>query len=129
MKTQARKVFTEAFPDVSNVVDEISQAKQKIQEKGLSLENLEVSAGGQYSILDVVRELSIRIPTRFYVNVEEIEIKGKNITLTGDVKTLLAVEGIVRELSSSILFENIKIEKSEVVSDGYVAFKISLATK
>ena len=128
IKSQTREIFRNTFPKVTNIVDENVQMKNKIEEAKEFLGDFEGAPGGRL-ILDVFRELSIRIPTRFKVAVKEMIIEGNAVKLKGKVNNPLAVQGVARELKKSVYFKEISILKSEVVDGGEVYFEIDIAVK
>lgn len=127
LKKQSRKVFMEAFPEVKNIVNENAQMKAKVDEAKKVFNDLKDVAS--FSPLEILRELNIRIPTRFKVDVDHILIESGKLALYGRVNTPLAVKGLVRELDSSSHFSNIEIHKSQASKEGGVYFEISLQTR
>jgi len=128
LKSYTRKIFTDTFPGVKNIVNENVQMKEKIDQAKDALVGFK-DLSRSTPVLEVLRELSIRIPTRFRVDVDEVIIDGSKIKIKGRVNTPLAVKGVARELESSVYFKDIKIEESEAASEKDVYFVISLAAK
>jgi len=127
IKVLTRKIFHSTFPEVKNIVNERIQMHNKIKEIKTflgGLENLVPAA----SPLTILRELSIRIPKRLPVNIEEIDIEGQRIKIRGRTNKPLAVKGIVRELKSSDYFKDIVITKNEPVEEK-IYFEISIKVK
>ena len=125
LKSGARQLFLLSFPEAKNIVDENAQIKAKIQEIKSSAVKLD-GILADTEVLTIIRELSIRVPTRFRVDVDEIIIEGAVVRLAGRVDTPLAVQGLVRELSGSTRFVDVNIEQSQEAKDTGIYFKIKL---
>jgi len=128
LKSYTRKIFTSTFPGIKNIVNENVQMEEKIDQAKDALAGFK-DLSKSTPVMEVLRELSIRLPTRFRIDVDEVIIDGRKIKVKGRVNTPLAVKGVVRELESSVYFKDIEIEESKTISEKDVYFVISLAAK
>jgi hypothetical protein len=69
-------------------------------------------------VIDVLRELSVRIVQNLTVDISEITEEGEKVRLKGKAPTLDTVDKIKTELSKSQLFSNVEVVDSKQDIDG-----------
>lgn len=69
-------------------------------------------------VIDFLRELSIRIPPSYTVDITEITQEGEKVRLKGKVPTLDTMDKIKTELSRSSYFHNVEVVDSKQDIDG-----------
>jgi hypothetical protein len=69
---EIRRVFTSTLPEIKNIVNEVQQMRVKVEElKSEPLLLSEVGVEGM-SILDLMREVTLRIPDEVPVDVRDL---------------------------------------------------------
>lgn len=122
---EERQVFTTAFPGVPTPDDPLSEMQERV-----SRERIGRGTGGTSSVLDILKEMSSKIPKDVKVDILEMNIDSAKIRLLGATDTLESVDRIVKELKNSGAFSDITILDARRSSDGNIVnFQLSLSVK
>lgn len=108
IEEQIAGIFTSAFPEVTRIVDPLQQMQQKIDEA----KKTSLSAGtdrNQIPMIDVLNEISRRIPKSVDVIVSRMVIGDENVLITGNTGAFNFVDEIKGALENSKLFESVTI--------------------
>jgi type IV pilus assembly protein PilM len=123
LKQEIRKVFTQTFPQVKNIVNPVWQMKEKINE---TQKRLAISPKG-HSSLTILRELSLRRPEEFKVYLSDILIDQEAIRISGRTDSFDSVDTFKRELEKSSCFEEVGVSSASLSSDRrLIEFKLTI---
>jgi Tfp pilus assembly protein PilN len=104
------------------VIDEISQIQEKIDE----LERRRNQLGGPVSVLEALREISIRSPENPRMFVDELSFDGPTILLRAKTSSFEAVETVKKNLAASELFRDVQVRDPRTTADGTVEFRLTI---
>ena len=108
IEEQVESIFRSAFPEVTRIVDPLQQMQGKIDEA----KKTTLSAGAdrnQIPMIDVLNEISRRIPKSVDVIVSRMVIGDDNVLITGNTGAFNFVDEIKGALENSKLFESVTI--------------------
>ncbi len=114
IQQEMRQLFQETFPDVDNIVNALEQMKLKMKDLEKQNEIFKNVFGEKPSSLDVLNELSIRIPGDIELSITDFSIDEKSIRFIGWTDTFESVNRIEKELKKSTLFANAKVSNAKV---------------
>jgi len=128
LRGEIRTVFTTTLPEVKNIVNEVQQMRAKVEEvKKGSLLFSEVGEEGM-SILDLMREVSVRIPEDVTVDVKDLVIERERVTVTGETDSFDSVDKIRAGLQKFTGFKRVALTHAKVGAKGdKVEFKFSIS--
>jgi general secretion pathway protein L len=122
LKAEIRQIFTRTFPDVKNIVNEIQQMRNSVREekdKDISLGGIRGSA----SFLNILRELTIRIPSEKDIKINKIKMDGEGISVLGEASSFDTVDKINASLNQSKLLKEVQIKDAKMSAQrGVVSF-------
>jgi Tfp pilus assembly protein PilN len=128
LSSQVRSIFMETFPDVKTIVNEVQQMKGKIKENNDKLQGFGGVVGVQLSSLELLRELSLRIPEQIKIDITEMMITQENIRINGCTDSFDSVDVIRKGLEDSIYFKEVKITDTKAkANEEKVDFKASIS--
>lgn len=119
---RVRRIFEETLPGTP-VIDEVSQIQEKIGE----LERRRNQLGGPVSVLEALREISLRSPENPRMFVDELSFDGPTILLRGKTSSFEAVETVKKNLAASDLFHDVQVRDPRTTADGTVEFRLTIA--
>jgi len=108
IEKQIEDIFRSAFPDVTRIVDPLQQMRQKID----AARARSLSAGAdrnQPFMIDVLGEISRRIPKTADVVFSRMVIGDDNVLITGDTGAFNFVDDIKGALENSDSFQSVTI--------------------
>jgi Tfp pilus assembly protein PilN len=128
LRGEIRTVFTTTLPEVKNIVNEVQQLRSKIQEvKKGSLVFLEAGGEGM-SMLDLMREITVRIPDDVKVDVKDLVIDRGRVAITGETDSFESVDKIRTGLQGFTGFKRVGLTHAKVGAKGdKVEFKVSIS--
>jgi type IV pilus assembly protein PilM len=106
IKREIRTLFIEAFPDVKNIVDEPIQMKRLIEDersKGIH------SMFNSSRIIDILREISLRIPSNIRIFLTDLEIDQDWIHIAGEVDSFENIDRVKEMLLQSQFFKDFQL--------------------
>ncbi len=127
IKTEIRQVFVRTFPNVKNIVNEIQQMKNGIREEksGSTLFN---GLHGSTAFLDLLREVSVRIPAGKEIKVTKMKMNSENISVGGEANSFDTVDKMNFSLKESKLFKKIEIKDAKMSTrKGVVSFDLRMS--
>ena len=116
-----RTVFTSTLPDERVILDETMQLKQAIE--GMRKRAQQIG-GGPLSVLEVLRELSVKAPKDPRMHVDELSFDAEALRLRARTASFEAVEGVKRSLAESALFRDVQVKDPRTTKDGEVEFRL-----
>jgi type II secretory pathway component PulL len=128
LNAEIRRVFTSTFPEVRNIVNEVQQMRSKIQEvKRGSLVVTDTGDEGM-SVLDLMREITLRIPEGVSVDVKDLAINKGRVAITGETDSFESVDKIRAGLQQFARFKRVGLTHAKVGAKGdKVEFKFSIS--
>lgn len=123
---QVMSVFRETLPEVTRIVNPVQQ---------LQVANNEIKAtfsgggegGSGYTVIDLLTELSSRIPVSYIVKIVRLVADGDTVRIKGVTGDFNTVDNIQKELGKSPYFNNVTISSANQSSKGNgVGFELKL---
>ena len=117
-------IFKKTFPDVKRIVDPLHQMRVKIEKNRKSnLFHVHPESGAR--IIDVLNEISKRIPQTIDVEFTRLVIGPGSLLVTGNTDTFNTVDDIKGRLGEIPIFKTVKINSANINrSDNRVRFKL-----
>jgi general secretion pathway protein L len=128
LNAQIRKVFTRTLPEVKNIVNEVQQMRNQIEEtKKGSLLFSETGEEGMF-VLDLMREITLRIPDNVTVDIKDLDINRGRIAITGEADSFESVDKIRAGLQEFAVFKRVALTHAKVgIKGDTVEFKFSIS--
>jgi hypothetical protein len=125
---EIRRVFTSTLPEIKHIVNEVQQMRVKVEElKGEPLLLSEVGVEGM-SALDLMREVTLRIPEEVPVDVRDLVISKGRVAITGETDSFESVDKIKAGLQKFMGFKQVALTHAKVGAKGdKVEFKFSIS--
>jgi general secretion pathway protein L len=129
LEESIRKTFRKTFPDVKKIVDPVQQAKVKISElKQSGMSNPE--GYSKYTVLDLLRDISERIPKSVDVHVTRMVVDSESVRITGTTDTFNTVDNLKSGLEPSPYFGAVAISSANLDRTGKrVQFELRMERK
>ena len=127
---EMKRIFTETFPGVENVGDELEHMKLKIKDLEKQNEIFRTVFGEKPSVLELLNELNIRIPEDLELGITDFTLDTKSIRFVGWTDSFNSVNMIEKELNQSELLGNVKVSNAKIGKDkNKVNFQIMITFK
>jgi general secretion pathway protein L len=119
------EVFRDTFPDASRIVDPLQQMKVRAREDAGS--GHVPGRGTDTRILDLIKEISARIPVDLNVRITVMTIDQDTVRLSGRTSDFNMVDGIKNSLEPSGYFNGVTITSANMDRSGkHVQFELRL---
>lgn len=125
---EIRRVFTSTLPEIKHIVNEVQQMRAKIEE--LKRDPLLFSEAGVegMSVLDLMREITLRIPEDVRVDIRDLAINKGRVAITGETDSFESVDNIKAGLQKFTGFKRVALTHAKVGTKGdKVEFKFSIS--
>jgi type II secretory pathway component PulL len=123
---QITDIFKTTFPDVTKIVDPLQQMKVKIKEARKSA-FLPSETTKYIRSIDVLNEMSKRIPDKVDVDFTRLVISHENVTVSGITDTFNSADEIKSRIEESELFKKVIITStSKEKSGSRILFKLKV---
>lgn len=126
LDSRVKEVFSQTFPDVTNIVNPVHQMKTMIDE-------LNSTSGGAPGInvdrkmLHVLKDISERIPKELEVRVNRMVVDQDGIQIRGTTDNFNTVDSIKKGLDSSAMYREVTIASANLDQAGKgVRFEIKM---
>ncbi len=130
LRSQVEAIFRDTFPDVRRISNEVAQAREKLREIETNLKGVGILSGPQGSSLELLRELSLRMPQNLQVKVVDLTISTEGISMSGETQSFEGVDSLKQAFASSPYFDDVKVSQARAGLNGKgVEFKISMTLK
>ena len=130
LQGQVETIFRDTFPDVRRSGNEIVQVREKLRELETKLKGIGTLGGLQGSSLEMLRELSVRIPQNLRVKIVDLSISIEGIGISGETNSFDGVDTLKKAFESSPYFEEVKVSQAKAgLDDKVVEFRISITLK
>jgi general secretion pathway protein L len=113
LEQQIMSVFKKAFPDSTRIVDPVQQMKVKIREAKESL-FLPTDTVLQGAVVDVLRDITVRIPNAADLDVSSLVIDDEKVRLKGSTDDFNTVDGIKIGLQDSEYLKDVAIASAQL---------------
>jgi hypothetical protein len=129
LNREITSVFKQTLPEVTRIVDPVQQLRVKVKELKQST-SLRPEAGTSKKILDLLKEISQRIPASLNVHVNRMVIDTETVRISGKTDAFNEVDRIKNNLESSIQFSGVTISSANLDRTGKgVRFEIRIKRK
>ncbi len=119
-------VFKETLPGVTRIVDPVKQLELRIVEQRRRT-NSEKSGTGALSVLDVLAEISKRIPPAYQVKMTRLVVEKNDLRIKGNTDNFNTVDNIKKVLEKSPYFETVTISSANLAPrGGEIRFELKL---
>ncbi|MBZ0253037.1 MAG: PilN domain-containing protein, partial [Candidatus Methylomirabilis sp.] len=127
MEAETRRLFREAFPEVTRIVSPVDQAASEMQKLRNKIAVLAPRMSGGLTPLEVLREVSTRVPKETVVDVTELSLDDDKIKIAGVTETSDSFRAIQEALQKVAAFKRVEIFKSDRTADGKVSFELRIS--
>ena len=127
--TQLQDSIAKGFSDVlpgTRMVQPVAQMREKIRDLDKRLRAFGGLTGVQLSGLQILRELSARVPASLGVEVDDLNISGDVIELSASTASYDNVVKLQSAFAASPLLSDVTINNTRQGADNTVQFKLSL---
>ena len=122
-------IFRRTLPEVTKVVDPVQQLRVKIGELKRSTASRPATAPDS-NILDLLKEISVRIPKSVDVHINRMVIDPETVRITGKTVAFNEVDKIKNDLEPSTIFGEVTISSANLDRTGKkVQFEIKIDRK
>ncbi|HXH10452.1 MAG TPA: type IV pilus assembly protein PilM [Alphaproteobacteria bacterium] len=128
LQDQVEALFRETFPDVRRVTNEVAQARERLREIETNLRGVGSLSGPQGSSLEMLRELSVRLPQNLEVKITDLTISTEGIGISGETQSFDGVDNLKQAFASSPYFDEVKVSQARAGTKG-VEFKLAITLK
>ncbi len=126
MNGRIEAIFRSTFPQVTRIVDPVQQMRAEIKAVR-ETSSLSGDAARTVRAIDILNDISSRIPDRIDVDLTQLVIGPDNVLLTGDTATFNMVDDIKGVLEKSELFTSVTISSANQDRSGNrVVFKLKI---
>jgi type II secretory pathway component PulL len=126
LTSRVTNIFMRTFPDVKRIEDPVHQMRVKVDRYKKSAV-LPAGVGSHPRTIDILDELSKRIPNKIDVVVTRLVINPDSVMLTGKTDTFNSVDTIKSRLEKSSLLKTVTITSANLVdADTRILFKLKV---
>ncbi len=125
IESQIEKIFRETNPDVTRIVDPIAQMQLSLTDMKRRTEALGLYAGN-VTALDVLREISTRVPPALDVTLKVLSIDEDRIRFQGTTRSFELVERLKTELEKIPFFSSVNVGDVRSERDGGKSFNVTI---
>ncbi len=119
------QVFRETNPDVTRIVDPLAQMRLSLAEMKRRTEALGLYAGN-VTALDVLREISSRVPPGLDVTLSTLSIDEDRIRLQGITQSFELAERVKSELEKIPFFKEVNVGQVQADRGGGKSFDVTI---
>ncbi|MBN2372196.1 pilus assembly protein PilM [bacterium] len=118
LENETQKVLSLAMPDASWGPETLSMLKKAVEHESAIQKRYGDFFGQDVSSLDILRELSVRIPKEYDILVQEIQFHDGKVMLKGKSETFETLEKVKSSLNNSKIFKNVNIAEANIKGQG-----------
>jgi type IV pilus assembly protein PilM len=127
LQQEIARIFRDTLPD-TRMVQPTFQMREKIREIEERLRAFGGVTGAQLSGLQILREISARVPSSITVNVDTLTITTDTTNLSGTTASYDNVVKLKEALEDSPFFTTVKITNTKADVENKIAFKLTITT-
>jgi type IV pilus assembly protein PilM len=128
LQEQVGALFRETFPEARRVTNEVAQARERLREIETNLRGVSTLSGPQGSALEMLRELSVRLPQNLEVKITDLTISTEGIGISGETQSFDGVDNLKTAFAASPYFDEVKVSQARAGTKG-VEFKLAITLK
>jgi general secretion pathway protein L len=130
LQRQVESLFRGTFPEARRTSNELPQARDKLREIETNLKDVGTLSGPQGSALEMLRELTVRLPQNLQVKIIDLTISTEGISISGETLSFDGVDNLKKAFASSAYFDEVKVSQARAGTGGKgVEFKIAITLK
>lgn len=118
LENEANNILSQTIPNTKWGPETISQLKKTIAQESDIQDQYRVFFDKGPNAIDILRELSIRIPKEYDIFIQEILFQQGTVRIKGKVGTFEMLEKVKKGLSESKIFQGINIEEANIKGKG-----------
>ena len=118
-------VFSEMLPG-ARMVQPLAQAQERMRDLERRVRAFGGLAGSQLSTLQILRELSARVPASLRLEVDNLAISGDSVEMSASAASYDNVVSLQSALAASPLLADVTINNTRQGSNNTVQFRLSL---
>jgi general secretion pathway protein L len=123
LTAQIRTIFSETLPEMTKIVEPVGQLQAEIKRLGAGGQR----SGNELKVLDLLAELSERIPASSRVRLTQMALDDRGVRIKGSAGTFNAVDTVKKNLEKSSYFQSVTITSANLAQKGdEVLFEIKL---
>jgi general secretion pathway protein L len=123
------ELYNRSFPDAKNIKEPVIQMKQKISELEKSAAILSGDINREHKVLDIINDISRRIPITSDVDIKSMDISGETVHISGETDSFNTVNNIESDLEPSTYFSDVKVSGKLDKTGKRVEFDLKLQRK
>ncbi|MBN1626031.1 MAG: pilus assembly protein PilM [Deltaproteobacteria bacterium] len=128
-RQRCAELYNHSFPDAKNVKEPLLEMKQKISELEKSASILSRDINREQKVLDIINDISRRIPVTSDVDIKNMDISGETVHISGETDSFNTVNNIRSDLEPSTYFSDVKISGKLDKTGKRVEFDLKLQRK
>lgn len=120
ISTQIAAIFSQTFPELKHLNSDrerIASMKSKVDELRTQINMLGTISPGSLSALDILNEISSKIPTELKIDVKELSIDQDKIRVKAETDSFSTMDQIKTKLSECPSFKEVSIADAKVGVD------------
>jgi len=126
LEKQITDIYRSTFPEAKRIQDPVNQMKVKIREMSSAALSLP-GMGGDQKVIDLLRDISLRIPETLDVTVMSMIVDPETVRIKGETDTFNTVDTVKRNLEPSTYFREVTISSANLDRSGKrVQFEMKL---
>jgi Tfp pilus assembly PilM family ATPase len=118
LENEANSILSQTIPNEKWGPETISQLEKIIAQESDIQEQYRVFFDKGPNAIDILRELSIRIPKEYDILIQEVLLQQGTVRIKGKVETFEMLEKVKKGLSESKIFQGINIEQANIKGKG-----------
>jgi general secretion pathway protein L len=128
-RQRCAELYSREFPDAKNVKEPLLEMKQKISEMEKSAAILSRDVNREQKVLDIINDISRRIPSTSDVDIKSMDISGETVHISGETDSFNTVNNIESDLEPSAYFSDVKISGKLDKTGKRIEFDLKLQRK
>jgi len=130
LEDEAQRILSQTMPNARWGPQIIPELKKALEQESAIYEQYKGFFDQGPNVIDLLRELSIRIPKEYDILIQEIIFQQDRVRVKGRVESFELFDRVKNALSKSKVFQEIKIEEANIKGKGnQVSFSIILELK
>jgi len=115
LKERGEEIFTASMPEITRIVDPVRQLQVEIREMKKGMLG-DAKLESDLKVLDLMAEISVRIPQSTNVHVIRMVADGNSVLLRGLTDNFNSVDSLKRVLERSNYFSSVTINSANLAA-------------
>jgi general secretion pathway protein L len=130
LQEQVGAIFRQTFPEARRVSNELGQMRERLREIETNLRGVSALSRPEGSALEMLRELSVRLPQNLPVKITDLTISTEGISISGETQSFDGVDNLKKAFAASPYFDEIKVSQARAGATGKgIEFKLAITLK